>query len=68
MSVLERCSSYKESNKGTKQRQGPTLGVRFTEVSVKRESTVMHLKNNNKKNIYACKLELNIKLLTNINF
>ena len=68
MSVLERCSSYKESNKGTKQRQGPTLGVRFTEVSVKRESTVMHLKNNNKKNIYACKLELNIKLLTNIKF
>ena len=68
MSVLERCSSYKESNKGTKQRQGPTLGVRFTEVSVKSESTVMHLKNKNKKNIYACKLELNIKLLTNIKF
>ena len=40
MSVLERCPSYKESNKGNKQRQGPTLGVRFTEVSVKRESTV----------------------------
>ena len=41
MSVLERCPSYKESNKGNKQRQGPTLGVRFTEVSVKRESTVV---------------------------
>ena len=46
MSVLERCLSYKESNKGNKKRQGPTLGVRFTEVSrlievsVKRESTV----------------------------
>ena len=41
VSVLERCPSYKESNKGNKQRQGPTLGVRFTEVSVKRESTVV---------------------------
>ena len=47
MSVLERCPSYRESNKGSKERQGPTLGVRFTEVSacltevsVKRESTV----------------------------
>ena len=45
MSVLERCPSYKEPNKGNKQRQGPTLDVRFTgvrliEVSVKRESTV----------------------------
>ena len=34
VSVLERCLSYKESNKGNKQRQGPTLGVRFLEVSV----------------------------------
>ena len=42
MSVLRRCLSYKESNKGSKERQGPTLGVRFTEVSVKRESTVNH--------------------------
>ena len=41
MSILERCPSYKESNKGSKERQGPTLGVRFTEVSVKRESTVL---------------------------
>ena len=40
MSVLERCPFYRESNKGSKERQGPTLGVRFTEVSVKRESTV----------------------------
>ena len=40
MSVLERCPSYKESNKGSKERQGPTLGVRLIEVSVKRESTV----------------------------
>ena len=41
MSILERCPSYKESNKRSKERQGPTLGVRFTEVSVKRESTVL---------------------------
>ena len=41
MSVLQRCPSYRESNKGSKERQGPTLGVRFTEVSVKRESTVL---------------------------
>ena len=40
MSVLERCPSYRESNKGSKEKQGPTLSVRFTEVSVKRESTV----------------------------
>ena len=40
MSVLERCPSYRESNKRSKERQGPTLSVRFTEVSVKRESTV----------------------------
>ena len=40
MSVLERCPSCRESNKGSKERQGPTLGVRFREVSVKRESTV----------------------------
>ena len=28
------CPSYRESNKRSKERQGPTLGVRFTEVSV----------------------------------
>ena len=33
-----KCPSYnRESNKGSKERQGPTLGVRFTKVSVKRE-------------------------------
>ena len=31
MSVLERCPSYRESNKESKERQGPTLSVRFTE-------------------------------------
>ena len=41
MSVLERYPSYKESNKGSEERQGPTLGVRLKEVSVKRESTVL---------------------------
>ena len=45
MSALERCPSYRESNKTSKERQGPTLSVRFTgvrliEVSVKRVSTV----------------------------
>ena len=35
-----KCPSYRESNKGSKETQGPTLSVRFTEVSVKRESTV----------------------------
>ena len=40
MSIFERCPSYRESNKRSKERQGLTLGVRFTEVSVKRESTV----------------------------
>ena len=40
MSVLERCPSYRESNEGSKERQGPTLGVCFREVSIKRESTV----------------------------
>ena len=34
VSVLPRCSCYRESNQGSKERQGPTLGVRLTEVSV----------------------------------
>ena len=37
VSVLERCPSYRESNKGSKERQGPTLSVRLIEVSFKRE-------------------------------
>ena len=41
MSVLERSQSYKESNKGSKEKQGPTLGVRLIEVSIKRELTVL---------------------------
>ena len=28
------CPSYRESNKGSKERQGPTLGVRLIEVSM----------------------------------
>ena len=35
-----KCPSYRESNKRSKERQGPTLGLRLIEVSVKRESTV----------------------------
>ena len=42
MSVLERCPSYRQSNKGSKERQGPTLSVSL-EVSVKRESTVLYV-------------------------
>ena len=34
VSFLQRCPSYRESNIGSKERQGPTLGVLFTEVSV----------------------------------
>ena len=33
--------SFCESNKGSKERQGPTPAVRFTEAPVKRESTVL---------------------------
>ena len=40
-SLLERCPSYRESNKRSNERQGPTLGVRLIEVFVKRESTVL---------------------------
>ena len=44
MSILERCPSYKESNKRSKERQGPTLGVHLIEVSVKRKLTVFSLR------------------------
>ena len=36
MYVLERCPSYRESNKESKERQGQTLDVCFTEVGVER--------------------------------
>ena len=35
MSILQRCSSYRDSNKGSKERQGPTLGVRLIESQIK---------------------------------
>ena len=38
-----KCPSSRELNKGSKERQGTTLSVRFTEVSVKRESTVLEM-------------------------
>ena len=47
LAVLGRCPSFRESNKGSKEKKGPTLGVRFievspyTEVSVKKESTLL---------------------------
>ena len=34
MSVLEICASHRESNKGSKERQGPTLGFSFSKVLV----------------------------------
>ena len=34
VAMLERCLSYRESNKRSKERQGPILGVNFTEVSL----------------------------------
>lgn len=45
--VLGRCPALRESNKGSKEKKGPTLGVRFievssyTEMSVKKESTLL---------------------------
>ena len=33
MSVLGRCLSYREAKNMTEEQQGPTLGVRFMEVS-----------------------------------
>ena len=38
--VLARYLSYRESTKRSNEMQGPTLGVRFSEVSVEREVTV----------------------------
>ena len=38
--LVERCLSCRESNKGSKERQGPTVGVCLIEVFVKSESTV----------------------------
>ena len=40
MSVLQRCLSCRESNKGSKETQGPTVGVCLIGVFVKSESTV----------------------------
>ena len=34
VSILQRCPSYTESNKENKERQGPSLDVLFTEVSI----------------------------------
>ena len=46
MSVLGRCLSYREFNKESKERRGlhVPLGVHLTEVSVKRESTVLQVR------------------------
>ena len=34
MAMLDRCLTYRESNRRSKGREGPILGVNFTEVSV----------------------------------
>ena len=71
MSVLERCPSYRESKKRSKERQGPTLkcpfyrGVRLIEVSVKREWTVLtHSKTDTYETGTLCPSERDV-LLTN---
>ena len=46
VSVLQRCPSYRESNKGSKERRGPTLGVRFTEDVRLIESQIKAVKKN----------------------
>ena len=44
MSVLERCPSYRTSNKGIKDSRCPFYrGVRLLEVSIKREPTILLL-------------------------
>ena len=32
--VVKKCPSHRESDKGSKESQGPTVGVRFTELEV----------------------------------
>ena len=46
MSILKRCMFYRESNKGSKERQGPTLGVCFTEDVRLIESQIKAVKKN----------------------
>ena len=62
---IERCPSYKESNKGNKQRQGPTLGVRLIEVSIKRESTLQRNTGLLFENMYFyCTYSIKTKILS----
>ena len=50
MSVLQKCSSYRESNKGSKEKAGTNSkcpfyrGVRLIEVSIKRGLTVLPIR------------------------
>ena len=48
-----RCSSYRESNKGSKERHGPTQGVPFTEVSGKTELTVYTVRERLSEKVHA---------------
>ena len=43
VSILERCLSYRESNKEGKEWRGPTLGVRLIEVDVRVSRLYFHL-------------------------
>ena len=38
VSMLQWCPCYRDLNKGSKERQGPTVGVHFTEVSMLQRS------------------------------
>ena len=40
VSVLQKCPPYRESTKRTKERQRQSVGVRYNEVSIKRQLTV----------------------------
>ena len=61
VSVLQRCPSYRESNKGSKERQGPTLSVRFTEVSILQRCPLRESR------LYS-NIALKIRILSHISF
>ena len=50
--------SYRQSTKSGKERQGTTLGVRFIEVSVKRELTVLFRVNSIHPDSFSAEYEL----------
>ena len=58
---VERCPSYRESTKRSEERKGPTLGVRFSEVSVKIELI------NTKSRVAKDQMSVKTHLLTSFN-